>query len=81
MTLLDDIHARVPGARVLVPLEDLSVDDILFLRAKPWCACDCRGCRDGWHITAVALGPFTFVRTEKCGNCDEDGLIPYVSLN
>lgn len=81
MTLRDDIHARVPGARGLVAIDDATVEDIMIIREIPGTACDCPGCVDGWHTRTVSLGPLTLVRAEKCGGCDENGLTRCIVLN
>lgn len=78
---LNQLYQQIPGAQRLVPIDNPTVDEIMALREMPGSACSCPGCVDGWHTVTLGLGPFVFVRHEKCGGCDENGLAPYVCLN
>jgi hypothetical protein len=77
----------IDGVEVTPAPAHISVNNLLRLWDLPnRIACPCEGCKNGWHITyqdaGWLFGAPTFVaRADKCGMCDDQGMVPYLSAN
>lgn len=60
---------------------DLSLDDIMKMHMRPFRLCPC--CKgEVWHeVTQILFGVMYITSRVKCGDCDMNGLAPYISFN